>query len=610
MRIYGRLLRYVLAYPGLLAASLGAMIAFALVDGFSIMLLIPFLRILFRGGDVVAEAPAAPQDTFGRIEHALQYDLFAWLAEPTPLATLGNVCLLIVAVYLLKSLLGYLQMWLPEIAIERGLRDLRNGLFGHLQGLSFRWYQKTRAGQLLSILANDTQLLSWALRTGFFRVGRNVLEAAVTILILLAISWRLTLVAVAILPPIMLIVVRIARKLRKVNRERLTAFGDVTSALQENVSGIRIVKAFGAEAYERARFGRENQRHYRNVVRVQKYALLGSPVSEFLLAIGVVLVLYVGGRMILVAGTLDPEPFIVFIAAALKLSSPIKYLSRLNEDVQPGLAACERIFEVLDTPPEVVEAPDPVPVEGFRDEIRYEGVSFAYESGDGPVLEEIDLTIGKGEVVALVGPSGGGKSTLVDLLPRFYDPQAGRILFDGVDLKRLRLADLRALLGIVTQEVILFHDTVGANIAYGETPDPERLREAARAANALEFLEALPAGFDTLVGERGIRLSGGQRQRLAIARAIYKNPPILIFDEATSALDAESEQLVQQAISRLMENRTTIVIAHRLSTVLHADRIVVIDRGRVVERGRHEELLAKGGRYRQLYDLQFADPPS
>lgn len=609
MRTYLRLLEYVWAYRAMLFASLGLMVAYAVVDGFSVVLLIPFLRVLFQEGDVAQAIPPAPDAPLARLEHAFEYELFAWLAEPSPLATLTNVCLLIVVVYLVKSVLGYLQLWLPEIVIERGVRDLRDRMVAHLQDLSFRWYQRTRAGELLSIFANDTQLLSWALRTGLFRVGRNVLEAAVTLAILLLISWKLTLVAVAILPPIMGIVVAIARKLRRVNRERLAAFGDVTSALQENVTGIRVVKAFGAEERERERFARENRRHYRNVVRVQKYALMGTPLSEFLLAAAIVLVLYVGGRMILVEGTLDPEPFIVFIAAALKLSSPIKYLSKLNEDVQPGLAACDRIFGVLDTEPEVVEPADPVPIDGFRDRIEYENVSFAYEEEAGPVVHDVTMTIEKGEVVALVGPSGGGKSTLVDLLPRFYDPQEGRILFDGVDLRHARLADLRAQMGNVTQEVILFHDTVAANVAYGAEADPERLRDAARAANALEFIEAMPDGFDTVLGERGIRLSGGQRQRIAIARAIYRNPPILIFDEATSALDAESEQAVQEAIARLLENRTVIVIAHRLSTVLHADRIVVIDRGRIVERGRHEELLAKGGRYSQLYELQFADLP-
>ena len=610
MRTYLRLLRYLKPYPGLLAAAFACMVAFAIVDGFSIVLLIPFLRVLFRGGDVTAAMPPTPDDPMGRLEHLVKYDLFAWLADPSPLATLTNVCLLIVAVYFLKSVFNYFQLWLPEIVIERGVRDLRNRLFAHLQDLSFRWYQKTRAGQLLSILANDTQMLAMAIRTGLFRVGRKTLEGLVTLVVLVAISWQLTLIALAILPPIMWIVVRIAKKLRRVNRERLHSFGEVTSALEENIHGIRIVKAFGAEEYERNRFAADASGYYRQVVRAQKYAIMGTPVSEFLLAGAVVLVLYLGGRMILGGGGLEPEPFIVFIAAALKLSSPVKYLSKLNEDVQPALAACDRIFGVIDTEPEVVEPEDPVPVEGFHDRIEYDGVSFAYEDREGPVIRDVSFTVERGEVVALVGPSGGGKSTLVDLLPRFYDPQRGRILFDGVDLREVDLTGLREQMGIVTQEVILFHDTVGANVAYGLEPDPDRLREAARVANALEFVEELPHGFDTLIGDRGVRLSGGQRQRLAIARAVYKNPPILIFDEATSALDAESEKLVQQAIARLMEDRTAIVIAHRLSTVLHADRIVVIEEGRVIEQGRHEELLERGGRYSRLFELQFADLPA
>ncbi len=610
MRTFFRLLGWLRPYPGLLAASFLFMIAFAIVDGFSIVLLIPFLRVLFRGGSLTEAVPPVPDDFFGRLEHLLKFEMFAWLETGSPLETLTNVCLLIVGVYFLKAALNYLQLFLPELVIERGVRDLRDALFAHLQDLSFRWYQKTRAGELLSILANDTQMLALAIRTGFFKVGRNVLEALVTIAILLAISWQLTLIALAVLPPIMWIVARLARKLRRVNRQRLQVFGDVTSRLQEAIVGIRIVKAFGAESFERDRFAKSTGGYYRHVVRTQKYALMGTPVSEFLLAIAVVVVLYVGGRMILVSGTLDPEPFIVFIAAALKLSSPIKYLSKLNEDVQPAIAASERIFGVMDTELEVVEKPDATPIEGFEDSIVYDRVWFAYEEHEGPVLEDVSFTIRKGEIVALVGPSGGGKSTLVDLLPRFYDPQRGGILFDGVDLREVRIDDLRAQMGIVTQEVILFHDTVAANIAYGQEIDPERLRAAARAANALEFIEAFPDGFETVIGERGVRLSGGQRQRVAIARAIYKNPSILIFDEATSALDTESEQLVQQAISRLMENRTSIVIAHRLSTVLHADQILVIEDGRIVERGTHDELLARGGRYNRLYELQFADLPA
>jgi subfamily B ATP-binding cassette protein MsbA len=337
---------------------------------------------------------------------------------------------------------------------------------------------------------------------------------------------------------------------------------------------------------------------------------MGTPLSELLLAGAVVLILWIGGRMILVSGTLAPETFFVFLVAALKLSSPIKYLSKLNEDVQPALAACERIFGILDTQPEVRDAANARPIRSFDDRIEYQDISFAYEDESGPVLHDVSFTVRKGEALALVGPSGGGKSTIVDLLPRFYDPQSGSILFDGIDLRDLSMEDLRAQLGIVTQETILFHDTVAANIAYGRAADPERLRAAAHAANALEFIEDLPRGFETLVGERGVRLSGGQRQRLAIARAVYKNPPILIFDEATSALDTESELLVQQAIARLMENRTAIVIAHRLSTVQRSDRILVVQAGKIVEQGTHSELLALAGTYSRLYEIQFADLPA
>ena len=608
MRTYLRVLGYLRPHSGLLALSFLLMIAFAVIDGFSIVLLIPFLQVLFGGPGT--SPPPAPQGLLARTEHFFKYDLFTWLQEPTALGTLRNVCLIILAIYFLKAVLGYLQEFLPQIVLERALRDLRAQFFDRLQRLSFRYFQRTRAGHLMSILTNDIQLLKNAISTGVFNVMRYLMEVTVTLLILVAISWRLTLLALVILPPIAWIAVLIARKLRHVNREMLRKLGDVTSALQENIAGIRIVRAFGAERFEQERFGRDNLAYQRQLVRSKKYSRLATPLSEFLLAGSVVLILYIGGRMILVDGTLVPETFFVFLVAMLKLSSPLKYLSRLNEDVQPALAGCERIFAVLDEEPDVKENVHPIRVRGFEREIRYDHVSFAYEDDAGPVLHDVSFTIGKGEVMALVGPSGGGKSTIVDLLPRFYDPTAGRILFDGRDLRELRLAELRALMGIVTQETILFHDTVARNVAYGVDLEPERLEEAARAANALDFIRELPQGFETPIGERGIRLSGGQRQRLAIARAIYRNPPILIFDEATSALDSESETLVQQAIIRLMENRTVIVIAHRLSTIQGVDRIVVIDAGRVVEQGTHAQLLAHEGRYSQLYDLQFADLPA
>jgi subfamily B ATP-binding cassette protein MsbA len=608
MPILRRVLGYLRPYKWLLALSFALMAAYAVVNAFSIATLIPFLQVLL-GADEGGAAPP-PDSPIARIGYFLKYELFAWLSTGSSLDTLRNVCLLIMGIYLLRSVLGYFQNRIPDFMVEHILLDVRGELFAHTQKLSFRWYQKTRAGHLLSILANDVGMLAVVLRTGFFNVGRQVLEAGTFLIVLFALSWKLTLVALAILPPVMWIVVQIAGKLRRVNRQRLRSLSDVTSTLQENIGGMRIVRAFAAEAYERERFNRDNEEFLRQAVRSQKYGLMGSPVNEFLMSCAVVLVLYIGGRMILLEGELSPANFIIFLFAAVRFSEPVKILSKLGQEIQPSLVAAERIFEILDTAPEVVEVPRPVPITGFHDRIEYQDVSFAYEDLDGPVLHDVSFSVAKGEVVALVGPSGGGKSTIVDLLPRFYDPQEGRILFDGVDLRQLRLTDLRRQLGIVTQETILFHDTVGVNIAYGQVPDPDRLISAARTANALEFIEALPQGFETLLGERGVRLSGGQRQRIAIARALYRNPSILIFDEATSALDTESEVLVQQAISRLMEDRTAIVIAHRLSTVQRADRILVIDGGRIVEQGTHSELLAGEGRYSQLYEIQFAHLPT
>ena len=610
MPIIRRLLGYLRPYKWLLALSMVLMAAYAVVNGFSIVALIPFLQVLFGDAEAAAVPLAAPAGPIARIEHFFKYDLFAWLSTDSPVETLRNVCLMILGVYLLRSVLGYFQNRLPALMVERIQRDVRRELFAHVQGLSFRWYQKTRAGHLLSILSNDVGMLGGALQTGFFNVGRQFLEAVVYLILLFALSWKLTLVALGILPPVMWIVVQIAGKLRRVNRERLRSLSDVTSTLQENIAGVRIVRAFAAESHERDRFGRDNETLLRQAVRSAKYGLMGSPVNEFLLSGAIVLVLYLGGRMILLEGELEPGTFIIFLFMAVRFSEPVKFLSKLGQEIQPSLAAAERIFGILDTAPEVVEAPRPVAVPEFRDRVEYEGVSFAYEDLDGPVLHDVSFSIAKREVVALVGPSGGGKSTIVDLLPRFYDPQEGRILFDGIDLRELKLTDLRAQLGMVTQETILFHDTVAANVAYGRAPDRDRLLSAARAANALEFIEALPQGFATMLGERGVRLSGGQRQRIAIARALYKNPSILIFDEATSALDTESEVLVQQAIGRLMEDRTAIVIAHRLSTIQRADRILVVDGGRIVEQGTHTELLAIEGRYSQLYELQFAHLPT
>ncbi len=381
------------------------------------------------------------------------------------------------------------------------------------------------------------------------------------------------------------------------------------SILQEMLYNVRIVKAFATEEHENRRFGESTHKHFQLAFRHKRLSVLSSPLNEIIgVAIGVILLWY-GGLQVLQQQTLTSEDFIRFILFLFMLLQPLKAMSGLNNTIQTGVAAAERIFGILDTESEVQERPDPVEISDFRDTIEYTDVSFKYE--DSWVLKDVNLRIEKGEVVAFVGHSGAGKSTIVDLVPRFYDIDNGSITIDGVDVRDFSLNSLRNMLGIVTQETILFNDTIKNNIAYGMTNiDDEAVREAARLANAYEFIEELPAGFDTNIGDRGIKLSGGQRQRISIARALLKNPPILILDEATSSLDTASEQLVQSAIDMIMKDRTTLVIAHRLSTITHADRIVVLDSGRIVEEGDHQTLLAADGVYRQLYDMQFQQHPA
>jgi subfamily B ATP-binding cassette protein MsbA len=381
----------------------------------------------------------------------------------------------------------------------------------------------------------------------------------------------------------------------------------MTSLMQETVAGVRLVKAFGAEPYERGRFSEAASRFARGIVRWQRLALLSPPISESFGALVTVVLLWVGARMATAPGAaLSPENFIAFLFLALRLLTPLKFLANFPAAAQQALGAGDRLLEVLHEPPLEAMASGRVAVRGFSRSLEFRDVSFAYDAGPR-VLHEVSLLAQKGEIVALVGPSGAGKSTLVDLIPRFYDPTSGAVLLDDLNLREATLPSLRALMGIVSQETVIFNDTVRANIAYGalDRYDAAAMEAAARAANAHDFIARLPQGYDTLLGERGTRLSGGERQRIAIARALLRDPPVLILDEATSSLDTESERLVQEAIDRLLEGRTVFVIAHRLSTVQHATQILVLDQGRIVDRGRHEDLLARGGLYRRLYELQF-----
>jgi subfamily B ATP-binding cassette protein MsbA len=600
MHQYLRLLKQLAPYRLLLARALLATFMFAALDTFSFIMVFPFLDALFLGNavDLYGAGEAIGrllENTIGRL----------LVPGADPMQAITALCIAIAVVFMLKNVFDYLRQYLVVQLEQSVTRDLRNHVYTHMLELDLRFYNRTRAGQIINRLTSDTDLLRTLVTKNISMFVTSALQIVISIVILVLISWELTLLALVVMPLSFVIWRKLLAPLRRGDRRVLDMSGEVTSHLQETVSGVRQVKAAAAERFEASRFRGLTDLYFRNVVRTERIRALASPMSESMAAIGTVLLLWFGGRMV-VQGALTPGAFITFIGISLKLYQPAKWLSRFPAAVQPGLSAAERIFEFLDTPLEMVDQPGARMFDTVKDAVRFESVSFHY-TDDAPVLSDVTLTARRGTVTALVGPSGAGKTTLVDLIARFYDPTAGRITIDGVDMRDFSVKSLRRMMGVVTQETILFHDTVRANIAYALPDSTEAAVErAARAANAHEFISQMPDGYDTILGERGTRLSGGQRQRIAIARAILRDPPILIFDEATSALDSESERLVQEAIEHLLEGRTVFVIAHRLSTIMNADQILTMEDGRIMQRGTHEELLAEGGLYRKLYRLQHA----
>ncbi|MDT8435988.1 MAG: ABC transporter ATP-binding protein [Gemmatimonadota bacterium] len=595
-----RLAAFLRPFAGPFAVSLVLTVVSAGFDVFSLVLVIPLLQALFGAGPVLGGAGASA------VERLLDSVAGELIRAAGPLDTLRNVCVLILAAILLKNAAIVGSKYFAVRVREGVERDLREAVFGHLQRLPLAWYGRARTGQVLARVLADTkqarEVVSYALLDLFRKIATTVAYGAALVFL----SWRLSLLALALAPLLAFGIAPLLRRLRHGFRRAFDEQGELLSVVQEAVSGIRLVKASGAEAHERERFRARSRRYERRMVRTGALSGLAAPLSETLSSVVAVLLVWLGARMVLVDATLQPEQFLAFVTIALQLISPVKAIADFPSRLQGSVAAAERLFEVLDEPAE--------PASGARraapprDGIRLEGVEFAYEPGR-PVLRDIDLEARPGRVVALVGPSGSGKSTLVDLLPRFIEPTAGRVLLDGTDLREFDLRSLRALFGIVSQETVIFHDTVRANIAYGDpVRSDDEVRAAARAAHALAFVEALPAGLDTPLGDRGVRLSGGQRQRIGIARAVLRDPPVLILDEATSSLDTESEQEIQRALAGLFRGRTVFVIAHRLSTVHGADEIVVLEEGRIVERGTHAGLHARGGAYRRLHDLQFAAP--
>ncbi len=626
-----RLLSYLRPYAPRLGAALLCMALFAASSGLALGLFSPFLQILFAPADtqVTAGAPASLPGGTGRgnapaidggIPGAvggggwgnldrwpafLRGPLEGFLFNRPPLEALGRLCLLIVFAFLLKNLFDYLQTFLMT-AIEQGVvRDLRNRLYAHVHTLSLSFFHGERTGILASRIVNDVQYVRSALAAGISNVVKESLVLLAALFWVFWASWKLALIAILVLPPAVGLIVWIGRRMRRRSEAMQGRLAELQGVLHETLANIRVVKSFAAEEFENERFARENDAFYRSYLRLRRVAEAGAPLTETLMVLVSALVLYVGGRQIFIARTLEPHNFFLFVVALLSMMSPLKRLSNVNSIVQEGLAAATRVFQLLDTPAEIADRPGARPAGALRDALRFEGVTFRY--GDGPdVLHDLDLVFRRGETVALVGPSGAGKSTLVDLLARFHDPTGGRLSLDGTDLRDLTLQSVRELYGVVPQETILFRDTIARNIAYGRADaDRGAVEAAAQAANAHPFIARLAQGYDTMIGERGVTLSGGERQRLALARAVFRDPQVLILDEATSSLDSESEALVQEAFERLRAGRTAVVIAHRLSTVQRADRIVVLERGRIVDEGRHDELLARGGLYGRLHALQF-----
>ncbi len=511
---------------------------------------------------------------------------------------------IVILLFLVKGIFEYLQGYFMGYVGQRVVTDIRSLLFHNLQKQPLSFFDKTPTGSNISRVINDTALIQSTVSDSFAAVLKDIFTIIGLVVVALRMEWKLTLIAFIVLPFSIYPIVAFGKKLRKIGLNIQRYLARLTSFLHETITGQRIVKAFSMEEYENKRFNVENETLFRIVMKRTKIRALSHPVMEVIGGIAVGVVIWYGGREVIL-GNSTPGTFFAFMAALIMLYEPIKKLNKENHNIQQGLAASQRVFEIIDREPEVLEKPDAMKLENVQGVIELRDVSFRYD--DKMVLNNIHLKIKKNEVLAVVGKSGVGKTTLVNLIPRFYDITHGRLEVDGFDVRDVTLDSLRRNVALVTQDVILFNDTIRSNIAYGVEPDEEKLFEASRMAFAHDFILKLPKGYDTVAGEKGVRLSGGQKQRIAIARALYKNAPILILDEATSSLDAQSEIEVQKAFENLMKGRTTIIIAHRLSTIINAHRIIVLDKGMIVQEGTHTMLMEQDGPYRKLYEIQFKE---
>ena len=603
MKKFHRVLSYIFPYWGALLANLFFNVMAIIFSLFSLALLIPFLNLLFGINKLVTVKPALHLSTSSALEY-LNYYVSQIIIHQGKLQALIFICLIILGSFFFKNFGRFFAMYFINAARSGAIRGIRDDIYSKLLILPLAYYSRNKKGDLMTRITSDVQELEVSIFANAEGMVRDPITIIAYLAFMVSLSWQLSIMVLVILPVTGLFIGSIGRNLRKNSIILQKYFSGLMSMIEETITGLRVIKGFNAIPYFNRRFQEMDTTYYHKQVSVSRRRDLASPLSEFLSSLVIVTILWFGGQMVISPKpTIQAADFITFIVVFTQIISPAKALSQSFFNIRKGLASADRIFEVIDAEEEIEEKPDALPLKSFQKEIVFEKVWFRYQKPY--VLKNINFEIPKGRIIAIVGESGGGKSTIVDLLPRFYDVTKGRILLDGKDIRDYKIADLRGLMGIVSQDSILFNDTVFNNIAFGmEHVSQEAVEEAARVANAHDFIIKMEQGYQTNVGDRGVKLSGGQRQRISIARAVLADPQILILDEATSSLDTESERLVQDALSKIMKNRTTLVIAHRLSTIRDADEIMVIQKGEIVERGSHDALIRANGVYKKLQDLQ------
>ena len=602
-----RLFRFVLAHwPFLLLSTLAAFF-FVIFNSASIWITATMINnILIDFNEMLVENQRLSSLSELTMNDRLKLFSNSLLLKDTAISTVSAVCVALIVVFSAKNISLYIKNITLSIVQYRLIRDLRNKLYSHFHYLSLSYFNKNKSGELTAVLVNDIDNMRNSLSIMFQKLFVEPINIIILMSLLFIVSTKLALIALLIIPVSGIIIFGISHSIRRRSARSQAQLAGMTSMIAETIGSMRIVKAFATKGFEINRFAKETQKYYKLMLRRDRLRFVSSPVSETFGATIAALLLWVGARDVLVIESISSEDFLRFILLLFSLFQPLKNLTNVVNELQNGLASADRVFTIMDIKSDIQDVDNAVEVNDLKNTLSFENVSFSYGDENDKVLNNINFQINKGEILALVGPSGAGKSTLVDLIPRFYDTLSGSIKIDGKDIKKLKINSLRSLMGIVTQETFLFDDSVKANIAYGvENISDDEIKDAAIAANAHEFIKELPDGYNTIIGERGVSLSGGQKQRIAIARAIVKNPPILILDEATSSLDSESEKHVQSAIENLMSERTVFVIAHRLSTVHNANKILVLENGQIVQEGKHDELVNIDGLYKQLHKMQF-----